>query len=100
LPHKTKKPAREYPVAGIKSCSYRLGSWYRGDVPGVDQAGMGRFILKNKPRGRSAPVVKGFKLFVKSNLNLQGSPCGFVLNLNKRRSHIKQKTILSRFQTR
>jgi hypothetical protein len=69
-------------------------------VPGADQAGMGSPSLKNKPRGRSAPVVKGFKLFVKSNLNLQGSPCGFVLNLNKRRSHIKQKTILSRFQTR
>ena len=41
-------------------------------------------------------MVKGFKLCVKSNLNLQGSPCGFVLNLNKHRSHIKQKTILSR----
>ena len=45
-------------------------------------------------------MVKGFKLFVKSNLNLQGSPCGFVLNLNKHQSFIKQKTILSLFQTR
>jgi hypothetical protein len=69
-------------------------------VPGVDQAGMGRSILKKQTTGQERTRGERIQAVVKSNLNLQGSPCGFVLNLNKRRSHIKQKTILSRFQTR
>jgi hypothetical protein len=96
---KQKTGAEEFPWPVEIVVFRRLDSLIRGDVPGVDQAGMGEPILKNKPRGRSAPVVKGFKLFVKSNLNLQGSPCGFVLYLNKHRSLIKQKTILSLIRT-